>query len=88
MEIKATLSNEQETAWKAWKVAVEQKKLDEQRASMSPEAFELYTQGGKYPYSGAIASAMTWHITYTSIGTVVKCTYWGEELDLTDYGTW
>jgi hypothetical protein len=40
-------------------------------------------------YSGAIGGAYTWCFTPTGIGTVVKvrCSC-GEELDLTDYGSW
>lgn len=37
---------------------------------------------------GSIGGATTWIITPTSIGTVIKCEYFGETIDLTDYEDW
>jgi hypothetical protein len=68
----------------------EQKKifLEKQRLSMSPEDFESLTNGGKFPYMGAIGGELTYLITYTSIGTQIEVKYLDEQLDITDYSSW
>jgi hypothetical protein len=41
-----------------------------------------------YPYQGASGGAVTYEFTPTSIGVVFRVKAYGQELDLTDYGSW
>lgn len=42
----------------------------------------------KYPYFGAIGGDLTYKFTPTSLGTVLVVESCGQELNLTDYGSW
>jgi hypothetical protein len=47
--------------------------------------------GGKEPYAGAIGGRLTYHLTHTGLGTVVKvvCAFCLDKPgDLTDYDSW
>jgi hypothetical protein len=84
------LSEKQEAALNDF--VAEQNKIlvERQRKTMSPEDFSHLTCDGKYPYSGAIGGGITYCLTPTSIGTVLKVKYAGTdaELDLSDYEDW
>lgn len=82
------LTEEQSKKISKWKKEVDNKRLVEQKNTMSKEDFDFLTQGGKYPYSGAIGGSITYSFTSTSLGEIVKVTSFGEELDVTDYDMW
>ena len=44
--------------------------------------------GIEYPYSGAIGGDITYSFTPTSLGTCLKVTSFGQELDITEYDQW
>ncbi len=66
------------------------KKLQISFNVFTPQDWHLLTNGGKYPYYGAIAGAVQYIFTPTSIGVAVKVKYTptGEEINLTDYDEW
>lgn len=51
------------------------------------EIFRACWEAG-YPYTGAIGGGITYSFSPTSIGMVTKVSAFGQELDLTDYGSW
>lgn len=73
-----------------WLSKMDEQALASQKEKMTLQDFEYYTQGGKYPYSGAIGGSVTYSFTPTSIGTVIKVNHelTGNVLDVTDYDMW
>lgn len=69
---------------------VNAEKIEEQKQSgqfdLNHVAQDCWSMG--YPYAGAIGGELTWVVTQTSIGMVIKVQYFGEELDITDYDSW
>ena len=56
--------------------------------SYNYDTCKLHIEMTGKPYAGAIGGGLTWKITGTSVGTVVKVLYWGEEIDLSGYENW
>lgn len=85
-----TLDDNQADKLDAFINRVNAEKIEEQKQSDEWKdhvvAQECWAMG--YPYSGAIGGALTWIVTQTSIGMVIKVQYFGEELDITDYDSW
>ena len=64
--------------------------IEKQRSSMSAEDFEDFTMNGQFAYTGAIGGGVTYMLTDTSLGTIIKVKHaiTNEELDLTNYDEW
>ena len=73
-----------------WLEQQNQAVLEKQKKSMSDEEFKHLTMNGKYPYSGAIGGAVTYILTHTSLGSIIKVQhgFTNEVLDLTNYDEW
>lgn len=84
------LDKQQQTKLGKWVVAQDEIMLERQRISMSPQDFNHLTMNGQYPYYGASDGSLTYMITPTSLGDVVKVRHnaTNEEIDLTDYDMW
>ena len=52
----------------------------------NPIIVESWEMG--YPYEGAIGGSLTYEITPTSLGGIIKVKMYGQEIDLTEYETW
>lgn len=88
MKIEYTLNEKEIKKYKEFRKRKDAELLEEQRASMDPEEFKSLTCDGQWPYIGASGGGITWNITYTSIGTGISVTIYGEECNLTDYESW
>jgi hypothetical protein len=90
MKLVVELTPAQESRLAAFLVEQEKIVLQRQKASMSPEDFDDLTCQGKYAYTGTIGADVSYIITPTSIGTVVKARYCltNAEINLTDYDQW
>lgn len=84
------LDKQQQIKLAQWNVEQDQIMLERQRISMSPQDFAHLTMNGQYPYYGASSGSLTYMITPTSLGDVVKVRHnaTNEEIDLTDYDMW
>jgi hypothetical protein len=65
--------------------------IERQKASPMPDQMrslmESFWEKG-YPYEGAIGGGLTYELSPTSIGMVLKVVAYGQTLDLTDYDSW
>lgn len=88
MPMTFTLDADQEIKLAEWCRTQDEAVLAEQRKSDDPFIREEAEAG--FAYYGAIGGELTYSFSPTSIGTVlvVKHSVTGEEINLTDYGSW
>lgn len=90
MKIQVDLTDKQEKQFKAWEAEQDKICLEKQLAQMSEEDKLVLTNDGESPYYGAIGGSITWMITRTSLGFIIKVRHAGTEetINLTDYENW
>lgn len=82
------LTVEQQTKVDSWAAEIDARVAKQQFEEGGDAA--MWTDGGKYPYYGAIGGELTYSFTPTSLGMVVAVKHSREEkpLDVTEYDSW
>jgi hypothetical protein len=94
MKIEVKLTEAQVEKLNKWFEEQNLKIIAKQKETIKPDDpfYDLYKMGwdDEYPYGGAIGGSITYHITHTSIGTIIKVSdsQSNEEIDLTEYEHW
>lgn len=96
MKISVELDEEQIKTFDAWtkeqnSIAVKKQRESRKVDKSDPFYLELVDSwNAGYPYCGAIGGEITWMITNTSLGFVIKVmnSHTNNILDLTDYESW
>jgi hypothetical protein len=87
-------STEQQILFDEWMKSQHEKAvaLQKQQVAHDDSFYDCYSVSWKegYPYTGAIGGGLTYHITPTNLGPIIKVSYilTGDEIDLTDYDMW
>lgn len=89
-EISARLDKSMYEAFLAWHRDVSEKARRKQLESDKNGRMARLQTITDSPYYGETGGGLTWKITYTSIGTVIKCkeAITHDEIDLTEYDSW
>lgn len=89
--ISIALDDEQISRYNEWITEQNLKAVEKQKKEISnPSPFVVACWKEGYPYTGASGGGITYSITPTGIGTVIKVRYeyLNSEIDLTDYDNW